>query len=930
VFGETLLSVLPVALLQAVPASEYIPDPFVTGLTTGIAVVAVLASLAISIIHRNKTALYGLVFILFAGLFALSQLFPVIYSIADLRGIAIVGTGVSALLVLSRMKFYADNPKGIDIALFTGYLLSGLTLWAVLLPGFGVPATVVFTYLPVIALICVSAWLYAYRDVKHPVRLMVAAAVATLILMLVQHGSATGHYGFELVFADRVAQVMAGLLLPLFALLIYMTTSRDAGTSKDVGSPSGDELTKLQNMDRLKDEYVAMVAHEIRTPLAGITGITELLIEGAEGELSKDVVKNLELISGSSKRLTYLLNELLDISRIQENLLDYNPRPVHLRSAVNRVIALQFSKASSKGVELRNQIPKTAPNVYADPDKLEQVLHNLINNSVKFTEDGYVAIDADVQDGRVVITIEDTGNGLSKEHMDRIMASFDEDLTKPVPSQTGSGLGLKITNKLVRLMGGELTMESAQGFGSYFGFSVPVTEDDADVDETYENYSITRRAPSAPLTRLVPHRNAHISDKFRVMIVDDEPVNIKVLTAQLSRAGYDVVSFHHGRDALDYLSVEKIPDLILLDVMMPNLNGFEVCKIIREEYTQTELPVILLTAKSQTTDVLQGFKYGANDYIAKPIAKDELLARIKTHMELSKINHAFSRFVPHEFLRFLGYESILDIKLGDQVQKNMAVMFIDIKDFTRLSENMSPKESFDFINTFLGVVSPLIRRSGGFIDKFIGDAIMALFPGGADDALGSAVLISDELKKLNEERKRLDLEPIHIGTGLHSGDLMLGMIGEELRMEGTVISDVVNTASRLEGLTKVFDSNVIISSDILDALSYSNLYHFRYLGKTRVKGKNNILDVYGVIEADDPLKIKFEKASAEAFEAGIKEFYEKNFTRASVHFNEVLKNHPADKAASIFLKRSAHLMVTGVPDTWSGVDEGTYIIEQNQ
>jgi len=207
---------------------------------------------------------------------------------------------------------------------------------------------------------------------------------------------------------------------------------------------------------------------------------------------------------------------------------------------------------------------------------------------------------------------------------------------------------------------------------------------------------------------------------------------------------------------------------------------------------------------------------------------------------------------------------------------------------------------------------------------------MALFPGGADDALNAAIQISEELKKLNADRKKLDMEPILIGTGVHSGDLMLGMIGEQLRMEGTVISDVVNTASRLEGLTKIFDSNVIISSHIVEAMSYSNLYHFRYLGKTRVKGKHNVLDVYGVIEGDDPLKMKLEKASAEAFEAGIKEFYDKNFTRASVHFNEVLKIHPHDKAASIFLKRSAHLMVTGVPDNWSGVDEGTYIMEQHQ
>ncbi len=196
--------------------------------------------------------------------------------------------------------------------------------------------------------------------------------------------------------------------------------------------------------------------------------------------------------------------------------------------------------------------------------------------------------------------------------------------------------------------------------------------------------------------------------------------------------------------------------------------------------------------------------------------------------------------------------------------------------------------------------------------------------------MNAAIQISEELKKLNADRKKLEMEPILIGTGVHSGDLMLGMIGEQLRMEGTVISDVVNTASRLEGLTKIFDSNVIISSDIVEAMSYSNLYHFRYLGKTRVKGKHNVLDVYGVIEGDDPLKMKLEKASAEAFEAGIKEFYDKNFTRASVHFNEVLKIHPHDKAASIFLKRSAHLMVTGVPDNWSGVDEGTYIMEQHQ
>lgn len=676
-----------------------------SGVLLGTAVASTLIILLLYLISRTQIALNAGLLSTFSVLFIHGKIEALPFAIP------MVVAGVLSLEILRLLRKYTpDQSRSIDIPLFTGYLFSLLTLWALVFPEMGVPSSVPFVYLQLILGVGLIGWFYAFSKVTHPIRYVFWSVQAILILMLVMFYASSGVYG-----TPEMLQTIVLLLLPLVYLVLALSVylASDFATLSSSNGDTNSEIEKLKASDQLKDEYVAMLAHEIRTPLSGITGITELLIDGAEGALSKEVVKNLELISGSSKRLTFLLNELLDISRIQENLLDYNPRPVHLRSVVNRVMALQYSKASAKGIQIRNQIPKTAPNVMADADKLEQVLHNLINNSVKFTDEGYVSVDADVQDGRVFITIEDTGQGLSKEHIDRIMVSFDKDLTKPVPSRTGSGLGLKITHKLVKLMGGDLTLESAQGFGSYVGFSVPITEADADVDETYENYSITRRNQAVPLTRILPHRNAHIGDKFKVMIVDDEPVNIKVLTAQLTRAGYDVISFLHGRDALDYINVEKIPDLILLDVMLPNLNGFEVCKIIREEYSQTELPIILLTAKSQTTDVLQGFKHGANDYIAKPIAKDELLARIKTHLELSKINHAFSRFVPHEFLKFLGYDSILDIKLGDQVQKNMAVMFTDIKDFTRLSENMSPKESFDFINTFLGVVSPMVRKSGG-------------------------------------------------------------------------------------------------------------------------------------------------------------------------------------------------------------------------
>jgi two-component system, sensor histidine kinase ChiS len=875
---------------------------------------------------RKSPALFFAGILFAAAQFLINPVFSADFSVLNELKV-LLAIGIATLLFVKFVIGDTATMLGRSIPLLVGLIYSvSIVLLCVLLTESRFEL-VLAAYLPLIIILGTIAALSGTKDLTPSAIGMIMLMLLSLVVMALNPVARIFLVGvIDINYSSLSVLILLQAGFTATCLSNYPHPQQEK--KKEKVSIEDDEIIESGDPTRIKDEYVSMVAHELRTPLLGIQGISELLLDGAEGELSADVKRNLELISTSTQRLTYLLNDLRDVSRIQNNLLDYHPEPVHLRSAVNRVFALQYSKAAVKGIELRNQVPKSLANVHVDPNKLEQVLHNLINNSVKFTDEGYVAVDADVQGDRIVITIEDTGQGLSKEHIDRLLNSFREDLTKPVPSSTGSGLGLKITSKLIKLMGSELSMESAEGYGSYFSFSIPVTSEEAKTEDKFENYSIAKRDSERSLTRIFPHRNARINDKFRIMVVDDEPVNIKVLTAQLSRAGYEVISFYHGRDALDYISVEQIPDLILLDIMMPNLNGFDVCKIIREEYSKTELPIIMLTAKSNTADILEGFKSGANDYIAKPIAKDELLARIKTHVELSKINHAFGRFVPHEFLGFLGYESILDIKLGDQVQQNMTVMFTDIKEFTRLSENMTPKEAFDFINTFLGIVSPLIRRSGGFIDKFIGDAIMALFPGGADDALKASLLMRDELKKLNEERIRLGMEPILTGTGMHSGELMLGMIGEEMRMEGTVISDVVNTASRLEGLTKIFDNNIIISAETVGQLKDRDQYHFRYLGKTRIKGKNNVLDVYGVIEGSDEFEVELAKASAAAFEAGIKDFYERNFTRASVHFNEVLKSNPRDMAASIFLKRAAHLMVTGVPDDWSGVDEGSIILEQ--
>lgn len=669
-----------------------------------------------------------------------------------------------------------------------------------------------------------------------------------------------------------------------------------------------------------QDEWVSMLAHELRSPIGGMIGLADMLIDGIEGELPEKVVSNLHLISHNGRRLTHLLNGLLDEERLKTGEIEMKPSPIHLRSLVNRVLATNNTQASMRGLELLNRVPHDLPNVLADPDKIEQILFNLVGNSLKFTEKGHISIRGEAKGTMVDITVEDTGKGLSKKNLDDILSHTDEKLIPGALSSDSTGLGLKIITRLLELHDSKLVADSSTGIGSYFSFSLPATSRPAPVDTRFEEFSHAIKESAGRMADLVPQRNVSIKDKYEIMIVDDETINLRVLHAQLKRAGYKVIEFYSGDKALSHLRNGATPDLVLLDVMMPGMSGFEVLKEIREIHPQSQLPVILVTAKNHATDILEGFKAGANDYVTKPIAKDELLARIKTHLELAKVHQAFSYFVPIEFLQFLGYKSILDIRLGDQVQKRMTVLFSDIKDFSKISESMSPKEAFDFINTFLGVVSPVIRENGGFIDKFIGDAIMALFPGSADDALNAAIRMTHVLKELNVERVAQGLEPIQVGTGLHTGDLMLGTVGEEKRMDGTVISDAVNTASRMEGLTKLFDTGVVISSRVKEELVDKDRYHFKYLGKSKVKGKQELLDVYGVIEGDDEARVEIESRTSDDFEKGVEAFYARNFTGASVHFNDVLKKNPKDKAAALFLKRSANLMISGVPTDWDGIE----------
>ncbi|MDH3900815.1 MAG: adenylate/guanylate cyclase domain-containing protein, partial [Gammaproteobacteria bacterium] len=219
-----------------------------------------------------------------------------------------------------------------------------------------------------------------------------------------------------------------------------------------------------------------------------------------------------------------------------------------------------------------------------------------------------------------------------------------------------------------------------------------------------------------------------------------------------------------------------------------------------------------------------------------------------TNLVLTKTNAAFSRFVPHEFLGYLRKEKIIDVSLGDNAQKEMTVLFSDIRNFTTISEKLSPEENFIFINTYLAIMGPIVREHGGFIDKYIGDAIMALFPQ-ADDAVKTAIAMLQQIPDCGHG-EYLNDSALRIGIGLNTGHLMLGTIGETDRMEGTVISDAVNLASRIEGLSKEYGATLLASQATMNRLKHPEEFKYRCIGHIKVKGKTDKVTVYEIFNCE--------------------------------------------------------------------------------
>ncbi|MDM8558202.1 ATP-binding protein [Candidatus Parabeggiatoa sp. HSG14] len=476
--------------------------------------------------------------------------------------------------------------------------------------------------------------------------------------------------------------------------------------------------TELQHLDQLKDEFLANTSHELRTPLNGIIGIAESLIEGATGKLSHKTCTELSMVVASGRRLASLVNDILDFSLQKHKDIELQLKSdVEVRNIVDIVLRFCQPLVNKKDLQLINAIPPHLPLINADENRLEQVLHNLVGNAIKFTEKGVIKISAQIiahdklpeishqsiektkplkqdTDDCLLITVSDTGIGIPADKITQIFESYEQIEGYSEQQHSGTGLGLAVTRQLVTLHGGKIWVESTVGVGSRFIFTLPLNKQlpttRPQKPDTFVTVSVESQQPycltspirsevdisteklspkneerlitqvdtlanklqlkskekltngdvfsakeGIPLQNLLPLNNDE-QKAFTVLIVDDEPVNLHVLTNYLSLHHYTILEASSGSEALSMLEKE-IPDLILLDVMMPKMTGYEVTQQIREHWEANELPIVLLTAKNQVSDLVTGLEVGANDYLIKPISKNELLARIKTHLHIKQL-----------------------------------------------------------------------------------------------------------------------------------------------------------------------------------------------------------------------------------------------------------------------------------------------------
>ncbi|AKA69746.1 ATP-binding protein [Clostridium scatologenes] len=523
------------------------------------------------------------------------------------------------VLILFMSNFYSEliNEKIVKFSKILGiaYFFLILILPPVYYINLILPVEVISDFM---ILYIVSKMLYGYFVKK-------SNNAIVIISMIIFLGTRINDILYEYSIIDTGSYAPIGILIFIFAQSYVASDKFSMAFSKI------EEMTeKLKLVDKMKDDFFATTSHELKAPLDGIVGLSKSLIDCNSKHLGNDERETLTLIKNSANRLSNLVNDILDFSKIKSNDINLIMKPVDIRQLINMVTKSFKSFMSNKSVEILNRVEEGVSYVYGDENRIQQILYNLIGNAVKFTNEGQIEISAIEKGEYVFISIKDTGIGIDESDIYKIFQPYNQ--VDGINNQyNGSGLGLYVTKKLVQLHGGELEVKSILGEGSEFTFNLSklsMNIEKADSIDELENYYCNEKYNK---------KLEQCKSNGKILIVDDEAVNIKVMVNFLSNEKYTIITATSGKEALNIAYNDKNIDMVILDVMLPDMIGWEVCSILREKYSLLDLPILIATWDNRTESLVLSFKNGANDYLRKPFEKSELLARVKTLIDLKHL-----------------------------------------------------------------------------------------------------------------------------------------------------------------------------------------------------------------------------------------------------------------------------------------------------
>ncbi|TVY07386.1 hybrid sensor histidine kinase/response regulator [Paenibacillus cremeus] len=470
-------------------------------------------------------------------------------------------------------------------------------------------------------------------------------------------------------------------------MLALMMSLRFSNAFKKVEQLS----VQLMNVDKLKDEFLFRTSHEFKAPLQSVITISQSMLEDPRHPLAPEQSEKLELVLSVTKKLSQLVFDILDLSKLKQGDLMVNPIAVDVRSTVEMVLRIFSYLTAGKDVQLINSVPEQLPNALADENRFRQILNNLVDNAVKYTDRGTIEVLAVEQDGWLEISVQDTGSGIAPDELQHIFEPFQSFESTPAHS---FGLGLSIVKQLVELQHGRITVASVKGKGSVFTFSLPVAGPAERAELGTAHAQLKYQAPEYSFT--TPYVLGSHAGEQTILIADDHYANLKILIDALEPLGYNLIAVQNGFEAVEQIEQLNSIDLVILDLMMPGMSGYDVCKTIRRTYSLLEMPVLMVTTAVEPQDKVAAFEAGANDFLPKPFDTTELKARVKglllmkdTLGQAIKMEMAFlqSQIKPHFLYNVLN--TIVALSYTDEEKSRK--LTIDLADYMR--------GSFRFSNT---------------------------------------------------------------------------------------------------------------------------------------------------------------------------------------------------------------------------------------